>query len=100
MWDTFHVMCTNAFCPIHVATPPAECLQTPKGIDYFGSTAVTETGITCQRWDKQEPHQHKFWALVDQDNYCRNPDGDSRPWCYTIDPDIEFDYCKISYCGM
>ncbi|VDI72691.1 chitin synthase [Mytilus galloprovincialis] len=79
-------------------TPPAECLQTPKGIDYFGSTAVTETGITCQRWDKQEPHQHKFWALVDQDNYCRNPDGDSRPWCYTIDPDIEFDYCKISYC--
>ncbi|XP_076102523.1 uncharacterized protein LOC143071810 isoform X1 [Mytilus galloprovincialis] len=79
-------------------TPPAECLQTPKGIDYFGSTAVTETGRTCQRWDKQEPHQHKFWALVDQDNYCRNPDGDNRPWCFTTDPDMEFEYCKISYC--
>lgn len=33
------------------------------------------------------------------DNYCRNPDGKPRPWCYTLDPDTPWEYCSIKMCG-
>ena len=30
-------------------------------------------------------------------NYCRNPDGSDTTWCYTVDPNVRWDYCD--YCG-
>lgn len=33
------------------------------------------------------------------DNYCRNPDGSERPWCYTTDPQVEREFCDIPRCG-
>lgn len=33
------------------------------------------------------------------DNYCRNPDGSERPWCYTTDPGREREYCRIRICS-
>ena len=29
---------------------------------------------------------------------CRNPDGDSGPWCYTTDPDKRWEYCDVPVC--
>ena len=26
-------------------------------------------------------------------NACRNPDGDSRPWCFTMDENVRWAYC-------
>ncbi len=77
----------------------------PDGSDYVGDVSVTETGLECQRWDSQTPHSHshsdadfpeKDLSLTS--NYCRNPSGRSRPWCYTTDKDIEWDYCKLWRC--
>lgn len=31
-------------------------------------------------------------------NYCRNPDADSRPWCYTTDPSVRWEYCNLKKC--
>ena len=42
-------------------------------------------------------------TLKDASNYCRNPDPTthSAPWCYTMDPDIEWEPCDIPLCrGM
>lgn len=33
------------------------------------------------------------------DNYCRNPDGLHRPWCFTTDPNTPWEYCNIKVCG-
>jgi len=33
------------------------------------------------------------------DNYCRNPNNDVRPWCYTMDKITTWEYCNISVCG-
>lgn len=33
------------------------------------------------------------------DNYCRNPDGRHRPWCFTTDPNTPWEYCNIKVCG-
>lgn len=31
-------------------------------------------------------------------NLCRNPDGDSAPWCYTMDPRVRWEYCNLKKC--
>lgn len=33
------------------------------------------------------------------DNYCRNPDGSERPWCYTTDPQLKREFCNLPSCG-
>ncbi|XP_078663425.1 uncharacterized protein LOC144906732 [Branchiostoma floridae x Branchiostoma belcheri] len=74
------------------------------GTSYRGTASVTETGKTCQRWDSQTPHEHSmipanFTSSGLEQNYCRNPDGDSGVWCYTTDPDTLWDYCDVPVCG-
>lgn len=50
------------------------------------------------------PHLHRrtpqvFPELSDAENYCRNPGGENeRPWCYTKDPSVTWEYCSVSPC--
>ncbi|XP_027980116.1 hepatocyte growth factor-like protein [Eumetopias jubatus] len=74
------------------------------GEDYRGAVDRTESGRECQRWDLQRPHAHPFepGKFLDKDlddNYCRNPDGSERPWCYTTDPQVEREFCDLPRCG-
>ncbi len=82
-----------------------DCYIYPDGNDYVGDVSVTEIGLECQRWDSQTPHSHSHSAddfpekdLSLASNYCRNPNGRTRPWCYTTDPDIEWDFCPLGRC--
>ncbi|XP_071004513.1 hepatocyte growth factor-like [Oncorhynchus clarkii lewisi] len=80
-----------------------ECVSC-NGESYRGPMDHTETGWECQRWDLEEPHKHLFHpkrypdkGLVD--NYCRNPDGRQRPWCFTTNPHTLWEYCNITACS-
>uniref|UniRef100_A0A8C3R541 Kringle domain-containing protein n=1 Tax=Cyanoderma ruficeps TaxID=181631 RepID=A0A8C3R541_9PASS len=78
----------------------SQCLS-GKGEDYRGRIAVTESGNVCQHWNTQSPHQHVFLFPVLrglQENYCRNPDGEKKPWCYTTNSSIRWEYCIIPPC--
>lgn len=50
------------------------------------------------------PHLHRrtpqvFPELYDAENYCRNPGGENeRPWCYTKDPSVTWEYCSVPPC--
>ena len=85
---------------------PQECRTTSLGKEYAGKKRETVTGRTCQGWNTQSPHTHgdtdpanfPETSLEDAANYCRNPDDDSHPWCYTTDPDWEWDWCTIPFC--
>ncbi|XP_066264750.1 blastula protease 10-like [Branchiostoma lanceolatum] len=66
------------------------------GAAYNGVVAVTDRGLTCQHWDAQLPHRHGFPGQ--EENYCRNPDGGTRPWCYTTDPSVRWQYCNVPKC--
>ena len=71
---------------------------------------ITQQGRKCQRWDQQSPHGHAnnikiSWkfpghkTLSSVENYCRNPDGEPKPWCYTTDPNKRFEFCDIPPCA-
>ena len=73
------------------------------GIYYNGTLNVTESGRCCQKWDSDTPHSHPLISLhrpyLDGHNYCRNPEGrGKRPWCYTTDPHVRWEYCNVSLC--
>ncbi|KAJ8299452.1 hypothetical protein KUTeg_023512 [Tegillarca granosa] len=90
---------SGANCETQLEIEPENCKRTRKGFDYRGKTNVTKSGYTCQRWDSQSPHAHRFSSSGLPENYCRNPDGEPALWCYTTDPNKRWEICNISDCG-
>ncbi|XP_062334499.1 muscle, skeletal receptor tyrosine-protein kinase [Osmerus eperlanus] len=76
-----------------------------RGRFYQGGVNVTSSGVPCQPWNQQNPHQHRLSAEVipelrNAGSRCRNPGGVSeRPWCYTSNPNVRWEYCSIPRCG-
>eukprot|EP00386_Alphamonas_edax_P008696 GDKI01028326.1.p2 GENE.GDKI01028326.1~~GDKI01028326.1.p2 ORF type:complete len:145 (+),score=53.07 GDKI01028326.1:106-540(+) len=68
-----------------------------KGSDYQGLVSTTASGRTCQKWVANFPQKSEF--AIGNHNYCRNPDGGKdKPWCYTLDPAREWEYCEVPVC--
>ncbi|KAI4582599.1 hypothetical protein MJG53_009150 [Ovis ammon polii x Ovis aries] len=79
-----------------------ECMHC-SGENYEGKIAKTVSGRDCQSWDSQSPHAHgyipsKFPSKNLKMNYCRNPDGEPRPWCFTTDPKKRWEFCDVPRC--
>ncbi|XP_076870082.1 hepatocyte growth factor-like protein [Brachyhypopomus gauderio] len=76
-----------------------------RGEDYRGKVNETTSGIPCQRWDAQSPHEHPFYPHTYEckgleENYCRNPDGSEAPWCFTSVPEMRTALClQIKRCA-
>ncbi|XP_062610625.1 plasminogen-like, partial [Saccostrea cucullata] len=93
------------FCGLPLCAPPTsenaeECLLDPRGESYMGLKSTTKSGLTCQSWSIQSPHAHAFSRLLgNQKNYCRNPDGEPKPWCYTTNKTKRFELCEIPECA-
>uniref|UniRef100_A0A3Q2SQT3 Kringle domain-containing protein n=1 Tax=Fundulus heteroclitus TaxID=8078 RepID=A0A3Q2SQT3_FUNHE len=89
------------YCKIKVCGNPGvettECYE-GRGEGYRGTVDMTPSGLACQRWDSQYPHNHTFlpeaYLCKDlRENYCRNPDGQEFPWCFTTDPRVRTMFC-------
>ncbi|XP_019633273.1 PREDICTED: uncharacterized protein LOC109476710 [Branchiostoma belcheri] len=83
---------------------PTRCFyEIDKGRSYAGR--VNRAGDRlCQRWDSQTPHIHPHTPQAHPDagleeNFCRNPDNKDRPWCYTTDPTLRWDFCNVMECA-
>ncbi len=59
-------------------------------------------GSAATSADDQKKKEAKVWTVVllQPENYCRNPNGDLVPWCYTTDPDKYWEYCAIPMCNQ
>jgi len=79
-----------------------ECWAEADGKDYRGKVAVTVNGRACQYWSDQEPYHHTKTTMnypgagLGGHNFCRNPDGEDGPWCYTLDfPGHRWELCDV-----
>ena len=34
-----------------------------------------------------------------EENFCRNPTTDQKPWCYTTDPNKRWEFCDLPVCA-
>ena len=80
------------------------CKRSPKGLEYLGSTDVTESGEKCHPWVRAPGTAFPYGSETSNNNYCRTASPiDSlepfmgRPWCYTVTGTPM--PCNVSYCG-
>eukprot|EP00929_Paragymnodinium_shiwhaense_P008572 TRINITY_DN112529_c0_g1_i1.p1 TRINITY_DN112529_c0_g1~~TRINITY_DN112529_c0_g1_i1.p1 ORF type:complete len:238 (-),score=18.24 TRINITY_DN112529_c0_g1_i1:162-875(-) len=73
---------------------------TGNGEDYRGLHDFATSGRRCQNWLNVPDSQ--FGPTTDgigNHQYCRNPSGTkARPWCYTVDPNVEWEFCEVPEC--
>ncbi|XP_058481235.1 hepatocyte growth factor activator isoform X3 [Solea solea] len=88
--------------------PEAECYN-GRGKSYRGLGNTTVSGTRCLSWNSDLLHDELHVGTVvasplrglGEHAYCRNPDGDKMPWCYTLaDNAISWEYCDIPSCVM
>ena len=87
----------NLIFLVPMGTLDVDCYYN-KGSDYHGTVSHTEDGNECQNWSTQKPHTHT-WGSLGNHNFCRNPDGESRPWCYQASGSSRWGHCEIRECN-
>ena len=95
-WDYCNVGLPQVSCE----TP--DCQKGPAGDGYRGDISYTVSGITCQQWTSQFPHEHTRTpenypsSGLGAHNHCRNVGNTSfTAWCYTTDSQVRWEYCPV-----
>ena len=78
------------------------------GHSYSGTLAINRYGDLCERWDSISkiwniPTNYPDATVADAANYCRNPDNDVKPWCFTTifylpTEGLGWAFCDIPQC--
>ncbi|KAM6908936.1 hepatocyte growth factor activator [Xenentodon cancila] len=101
--------CKNGYAGPHCSLEPETACYNSRGAAYRGVVGTTVSGARCLPWNSDllfdELHVGTVVASalrgLGEHAYCRNPDGDKKPWCYTVnDSAISWEYCDVPSCVM
>jgi hypothetical protein len=84
------------------------CGGSIKQQDYRGTISVTESECACEQWNADLITELNGYDYVQEfpdsglenNNYCRNPGGDNRAWCFITFPNCPncLEACNVPYC--
>ncbi|XP_053317855.1 coagulation factor XII [Spea bombifrons] len=101
--------CVQGHIGPHCEIRPSEICYSGNGTSYRGTASVTVTGLSCLPWDSdiihhEVSHYSGFKAKdygIGPHPYCRNPDGDTQPWCFIlIEERLSWEHCLIPKCNV
>ncbi|KAK3554470.1 hypothetical protein QTP70_023493 [Hemibagrus guttatus] len=104
--QNFDCICLEDFSGRFCQVGPNDCYE-GNGESYRGTVSETEDGDDCLPWNSYlllGKGTSPFTTANDPQglgphNYCRNPDGDSKPWCFTRSgTKIKWDHCDVRKC--
>ena len=75
--------------------------------EWKGNVRHSISGRLCQEWGLNTPHKHTKHndtsfpdaSQKEASNYCRDPASRGRPWCYTLDPSVRWEFCPFPHCN-
>uniref|UniRef100_A0A8C2HJY4 Plasminogen activator, tissue n=1 Tax=Cyprinus carpio TaxID=7962 RepID=A0A8C2HJY4_CYPCA len=88
-------------------TNTAERCFRGQGLGYRGTWSMSMSGLECINWNSSSLRGKKFTAGrpeaytlgLGNHNYCRNPDGDAKPWCYVYKKaQLSWEFCSLPTC--
>ncbi|XP_041672264.1 hyaluronan-binding protein 2-like [Cheilinus undulatus] len=102
----FGCACPSGYTGRFCQSAPTDCYE-GEGESYKGNVSTTDDGLDCLDWnsyfilahDRNPFTMFKNFSEEENNNHCRNPDGDHRPWCYIKkEGRLDWDYCKVQKC--
>nr|KAF6428269.1 plasminogen activator, tissue type [Rousettus aegyptiacus] len=100
---------TSEFCSVPACSKEknGDCYF-GKGLAYRGTHSLTTSGASCLPWSSKILLDKIYTARMTnaqtlglgKHNYCRNPDGDDKPWCHVVkNLKLTWEYCDIPQCS-
>ncbi|XP_072526388.1 hepatocyte growth factor activator isoform X2 [Salminus brasiliensis] len=99
--------CSRGYSGPHCSIRPDETCYKDTGVHYRGTANTTLSGASCLPWNSDllydevtvdNVYDTAVTGLGDH-SFCRNPDDDKLPWCYTLkDGAIYWEYCDVPSC--
>uniref|UniRef100_A0A671X2C4 trypsin n=1 Tax=Sparus aurata TaxID=8175 RepID=A0A671X2C4_SPAAU len=104
----FRCACPAGFTGNFCEAAPTDCYS-GNGETYRGAVSTTEDGLECLDWNRLHhvPSQEipfsffSYLLVVILIPYFRNPDGDTKPWCFIKKQNkLDWDYCNVKKCSQ
>ncbi|KAL7869267.1 hypothetical protein AOLI_G00132550 [Acnodon oligacanthus] len=98
---SFQCVCPDNYSGKFCQVGPGDCYE-GDGESYRGFVSETVNDLKCLPWNS---HLLPYSEFDDDDgvgphNYCRNPDGESKPWCFVrYKGKLRWDSCKVKQCS-
>ncbi|XP_020635563.3 factor VII-activating protease isoform X1 [Pogona vitticeps] len=102
----FSCICPEPFRGKFCEIGSQDCFE-GNGHTYRGNVSGTVLQKTCLQWNSHHLLDNSYNAFMEDanfydlgdHNYCRNPDGDEKPWCFVkVNNKLKWDFCDVSPC--
>ncbi|XP_016360589.1 hepatocyte growth factor activator [Sinocyclocheilus anshuiensis] len=100
--------CTSGYTGQYCDIKPGEQCYGDSGALYRGVVNITVSGSSCLPWNSDllfteltvETVHSAARRGLGEHAFCRNPDQDKLPWCYTMtERAVSWEYCDIKPCS-